>query len=218
MPTDFAAARLNMVNNQILANKVNDPLVVAALSEVSREAFLPKSLHGMAYADEDIALGNDRYLIEPMILARLLQIAAIQPDDVVLDIGCAVGYSSAVLSKLASTVVALESDAELVGLANKNLAELGCDNAAVVEGALKDGSVKQGPFDVIVIAGALRAAPSELLDQLNDGGRLVTVIDNQGIGKATLFERHGDVTSKREYFDAQTPFLPGFDEQSGFVF
>ena len=128
---DFAVVRRNMVESQIRPNKVTDPLLLAALLEIPREQFLPKSRRGVAYVDEDIEVGEGRYLMEPMVLARLLQAAEIKPTDIALDIGCATGYSTAVLARLANSVVALEADAELAALASENLIELGVANAAL---------------------------------------------------------------------------------------
>ena len=136
---DYAAARMNMVDSQIRTNKVTNAELIAAFESVPREAFVPERLAGVAYVDEDIALSNGRYLMEPMVLARLLQEARPGPADVVLDVGCGTGYATAILAKLAATVVALESDHDLAVKATKLLGDLGIDNAIVVEGPLPAG-------------------------------------------------------------------------------
>ncbi|MFQ5959339.1 MAG: protein-L-isoaspartate O-methyltransferase [Alphaproteobacteria bacterium] len=217
--TDHAAARLNMVDNQIRTNKVTDSRVLQAMAEVPRELFVPKKLQGIAYVDEDLAVAPGRYLMEPLVLARLLQAAAITAGDVVLDVGCASGYSTAVLARLAATVVAVESDAELGERASALLSELDADNAVVVAGPLEAGYAKQAPYDAIVIGGAVEEVPAAITDQLAEGGRLLAVVTGgSGVGKGTLMLRvHGGL-SRRVLFDAAVPPLPGFARARGFVF
>jgi protein-L-isoaspartate(D-aspartate) O-methyltransferase len=215
---DSLKRREAMLEGQIRPNRVTDERVCEALRAVPREPFLPRELRGVAYIDEDIPLGGGRYLMEPVVFARMLQAGDIDGDDVVLDIGSGGGYSSAVLSHLASAVVALESDPALVERANANLAELGIDNVAVVEGALRDGCAKQGPFDVIFLNGAVEELPTPLLEQLGEGGRLMVVERRRGVGKAMRYVKLGCIVSAAELFDAQVPALPGFEKTPGFVF
>ena len=217
--TDYAAARLNMVENQIRPNKVTDLRVLEAMSEVPRERFVPKKLMGIAYVDEDLAVAPGRHLMEPLVFARLLQAAAITPSDLVLDVGCATGYSTAVLARLAAAVVAVECEPELVEGAGALLAELDADNAVVVEGALEAGYPKQAPYDAIVLGGAVEELPREIVDQLADGGRLVAVVNNgSSVGKLELVLRLRGALSRRVLFDAAVSPLPGFKVAHGFVF
>ncbi|KAA5607160.1 protein-L-isoaspartate O-methyltransferase [Roseospira marina] len=216
---DFEKARFNMVENQIRANRVTDPAVLTALERVPRELFVPKALRGIAYVDEDIALDDDRYLMEPLVVARLIQAAAVQSTDIVLDVGCATGYSSAVLAHIASTVVALESDQDLVIRASRTLTDLSLDNAVVVGGPLIEGYPQQAPYDVIMLNGAVPSVPEALRAQLADGGRLVAVLGDGGwSSKLTVIERHGNAFGQRILFDAATPALPGFIQEPQFVF
>ncbi len=216
---DYATARLNMVENQIRPNRVTDERVLAAIAAVPRERFVPKRLHGNAYVDQDIALGDGRYLMEPVVFARLLQAAAIGPGDVVLDIGCGTGYSTAVLGKLAGTVVALESDAALAKEAIEALTELDVDNTAVVEGPLDEGYPRQAPYDVIVLGGSVDAVPDAITDQLIEGGRLVAVVNvAPSVGNIELIHRLYGALSRRLLFDAAVPVLPGYAAEHGFVF
>lgn len=208
---DYAAARRKMVENQVRPNRVTDPLVVAALSELPREAFLPEALRGIAYVDEDIPLGGGRVLIKPMAAALIVQAADIAPSDVVLDVGCAVGYTAAVASRMASTVFALESDPSLAESARQVLASLDCATVSVVEGPLNAGYPAQAPFDAILFDGAVPQVPDALFDQLAEGGRLVAVISGQtGIGKGTIFLKTGGVVARREAFDVAIPVLSEF--------
>jgi protein-L-isoaspartate(D-aspartate) O-methyltransferase len=209
---DFAAARYNMVENQIRTNRVSDPGVIEAMRAIPRETFLPRPLRGMAYLDEDIPIGGGRFLIEPLVLARLLQGAEVRPADVVLAIGDATGWACAILSRLASTVVSLECDAETVNRSAATLTEMGCDTVAVVRGRLSDGYAAQAPYDVIVFVGAVGEIPQGVARQLADHGRLVAVVAGAaGAGRVTQIVRSGDSFSRRTMFDASTPLLPGLD-------
>ena len=219
----YDIARANMVENQVRPNRVTDDRVLGAMAAIPRERFVPEKFAGIAYVDEDIAVGDGRYLMEPMVLARLLQAAAIDAGDVVLDIGCATGYSTAVLARLADTVVAVESDAALAETAIALMTELDADNTAVVTGEHAEGYAKQAPYDVIVVEGAVDEVPRALSDQLGEGGRLVAVVTggDEGVnrvGRATLLRRIHGALSSRVLFDAAVPPLPGFAIDRGFVF
>lgn len=217
--TDFAAARVNMVEGQIRPNKVTDERLLEALHRLPRERFVSGALRAVAYVDDDILLGNGRYLVEPMVLARLLQEASIGPRDRVLDVGCATGYGTALIAALAASVVGLECDPELAAQASRNLAEIGVGNASIVQGPLVWGHAAQAPYDVIVIAGSVAEIPSGLTDQLAERGRLLTVVRRPGgSGQAMLTQRIGGSVSSRALFDAGTPYLPGFEPKPAFQF
>jgi protein-L-isoaspartate(D-aspartate) O-methyltransferase len=216
---NYAAARHNMVENQIRPNRVTDPSVLDAIESVPREVFVPTQLRGVAYVDEDVDLGGGRALMEPVVFARLLQAAEIKPSDVVLDIGVATGYSAAVLARLASTVVALESDPELAARTTTLLAGQSVDNVAVVIGPLALGEAAHGPYDVIVLEGAVSVIPEGVTGQLAEGGRLIAVVTGEsGLGRATLITRVGGVLSGRVLFEASIAPLPGFQVPAAFAF
>ena len=158
------------------------------------------------------------YLMEPMILARLVQEADVGPDDLILDIGCASGYSTAVLAQLGGTVVALECDDGLVETANRVLNELEVDNAAVVVGPLAEGLAKQGPYDVIFIGGRIDRVPAALLEQLTEGGRLLAVEKTRDVSQAVIYVRLGETMARRELFGANVKKLPGFETPAAFSF
>jgi protein-L-isoaspartate(D-aspartate) O-methyltransferase len=214
---DYQSVRLNMVESQVRPNKVTDPAILDALLAVPRELFVPKGLRGIAYIDEDVPLGNGRYLMEPMVFARLLQAAEIGRGDSVLDIGCGLGYSTAVIARIARRVVAVEEDLGLVPDARTLLA--GMPNVTLVESRLAHGCPQHAPYDVIVLGGAVSNVPPAILEQLGEGGRLVTVLHAEnGMGKAVLMTRRDGVLGQRIIFDAGTPLLPGFAPQPEFVF
>lgn len=216
--SESAARRRHMIDSQLKPNKVVDARVLDAMAAVPREPFLPRDLTGVAYLDEDLPIAPSRFLMEPMVFARLLQAAEIQPGDVVLDIGCGSGYSAAVLCRLAGTVVALESDKALAIRAQKLLSELACDTVALVEGELSQGYPSQAPYNVIVLEGSVPEVPEAISNELAEGGRLVAVVRDRGAGRATLFTRRAGILGRRVLFDAATPELPGFRAPAGFVF
>lgn len=215
---DFEQARQNMVECQIRTVRVTDAAVIAALRSVPREAFLPAHLKGIAYVDEDLRLDGGRFMMEPMVLARLLQAAEIGPGDTALAIGCTRGYAVALLSRIAETVVGLECDPDFVAACDQTLSSLGVDNAAVIEGKLEEGYSRQAPYDVILIEGRCGAIPPQIVDQLAEGGRLIAVVDEGGVGKALLMRRSGGVVGSRILFDAQVPRLKAFDRAPAFQF
>jgi protein-L-isoaspartate(D-aspartate) O-methyltransferase len=216
----FERARENMVEGQIRPNKVTDETLLAALRKIPRERFVPRHLQSVAYVDEDIPLGNGRYLPEPMVLARLIQAAAPGAEDVALDIGCGSGYASALLGCLCGTVVGIEQDEALVKQADRALHDLGVVNAvALAQKDLREGYVQQGPYDIILINGSVPAVPEKIRNQLADGGRLVTVISEKGhMGTAVLITRAGEEFETHVLFDAATPVLAGFEAPKAFVF
>jgi protein-L-isoaspartate(D-aspartate) O-methyltransferase len=215
---DFDAARRSMVDSQLKPNQIVDQRVTQAMAEVPRELFVPENLAAVAYVDEDLPIAPGRFLMEPVVFARLLQAAAIKPEDVVLDLGCGTGYSTAVLARLANAVVAIEPDPDLRAKAETVMAKIGADNTAIVDGDMTVGNPDQGPFDVIFLNGAAEQIPDGLRDQLADGGRLVAVQVRNGVGKTMVFKRQGDLIGARELFDAAIPVLPGFARRPGFVF
>jgi protein-L-isoaspartate(D-aspartate) O-methyltransferase len=210
-----------MVNGQIRTNGVADPAVVAAFSEVPRELFVPEARRMLAYLDDDLAVGGGRtprFLVEPLILARMIQAAGLKPGDRVLDVGCASGYSSAILARLAGSVVALEADAPLAATATGTLRSLGHDNVTVVSGPLAAGWPQQAPYDAIFIEGAVEQVPQALLGQLAEDGRLVTVVGAGGAGRVTMFRAAGGAVSLLALFNAAVPALAGFETPKSFVF
>lgn len=216
---DYARARRNMVDSQIRTNKVVDPAVIAAFSEIARERFVEPQFRAVAYLDEDLPLDGGRFMMEPMVLARLVQALQIGPDDNVLEVGCATGYAAVLLSRLARKVVALECDASLARSAKSLLAEFSAVNVAVVEGRLAEGHAALGPYDAILVDGAVSEVPKALTEQLAEGGRLAAVVEPPGRqGCAMIYLKCGGVVSGRPMFDAATPHLPGFQKEAGFVF
>src|SRR6266567_1619966 len=217
---DFAQARRTMVDSQVRPSDVTDLRLIAAMLEVAREAFVPAARRAIAYLDIDVPVGaaGARALLKPMVLAKLIQAAGIRDGDRVLDVGCATGYSAAVLAKLAGEVVALEEDAALARIAGEALAASGVSNVSVVSGPLHAGFGRNAPYDVILLEGASEIVPAALLSQLKDGGRLVAVIGSGPMGKATIYRAAGGGASGQTLFDASAPLLPGFAKPAAFVF
>jgi protein-L-isoaspartate(D-aspartate) O-methyltransferase len=216
---DAAVQRTNMVESQVLPSDVTDYRIARVMSELAREKFVPETMAALAYMDEAILVsqagGERRWLLAPRVEAKLIQLADIGADDHVLVVGCATGYSAAVIAGLARSVVALENGEALVSEARKNLADAA--NVSVVSGALKSGWPTKAPYDAMVLPGSVSAVPEDLLDQLKDGGRLVAIVDDGGIGKATVWKRLGRSMDSRVAFDAAAPALPGFAKAPAFV-
>ena len=210
------SARLNMVETQIRPADVTDQRVLAAIGAVAREKFVPRGAAALAYADVPVQVAPGRYLLDPRSFAKLLQLAEISAEDRILDVGCATGYSAAVLARLGAEVVALEQDADLVRAASQLLADA-VGRVEVVQGGLVEGVKGQAPYDVIFINGAVEQVPESLLGQLAEGGRLVTVI-NDGQSRSWLFLKEKGKVGKRPDFDAEVPVLAGFRKAVGFLF
>ena len=224
MGTDYQDARQKMVDNQIRTTDVTSHSVLKAFLTVAREDFVPTPLKPLAYIDADLQIsdggedGVGRFVMEPSPLAKMLQLAQISPAHVVLQIGCGAGYSAAILSLLASSVVTVESDAALAEVATAKLSDTGYDNVAVVTGELEKGYPAEGPYDVIFFNGAVETVPDALFDQLREGGKLVVAIGSGLSAQAHLFVKEGGVVSGRPAFNVSVKPLPGFRKAEEFVF
>lgn len=215
---DYKAARTKMVDNQIRTTDVTSHEVLDAFLTVAREEFVPETVKPLAYIDNDIQLCPGRYLMEPSPLAKLIQLGEIAGSDVVLEVGCGTGYASAILSRLGSSVVALESDAQLAATATETLASLGYDNVAVVTGDLEAGYAPEAPYDVIFIHGAVEYVTDALFAQLRDGGRLIVVEGYGNASQARLYIKEGGRVAERNVFNTAVKPLPGFRRTKEFVF
>jgi len=225
---DFEQQRLTMVESQLRPNEVTDRRLLAAMRTLPRERFVPARLSLLAYMDESVEVfpaidgAPARFLLSPMVLGRLVQLAAVEPDDHVLDIGCATGYSTAVLARLGRNVVGLEPEPELAEAATSNLRARAIDNASIVQGAMAEGHAKQAPYDVILLNGSVQEIPEPLLAQLKDGGRLAAIMasgaNGTGPGRAYLFVKVEGEASGLPHFDAGSRPLPGFSRARAFAF
>ncbi|HEX3652331.1 MAG TPA: protein-L-isoaspartate O-methyltransferase [Rhizomicrobium sp.] len=214
---DFRAQRLNMVESQVRTNDVTDVRIQEAMREIPRERFVPTSKQAVAYADTIVEIVPGRFLLDPRTFSKLAELAEIEPADRVLDVGSASGYSTAVLSRLAHEVIALEEDAELVRVATDVLPSLGI-SPRVVQGKLADGYAAGAPYNVIFINGGIEELPPALERQLAEGGRLVVVLRKGPQGRGYLFLREQGRMSSRADFDATVPLLAGFSRPKSFVF
>jgi len=213
---DFVAARTNMVDGQVRTSDVTDLRIIWAMQTVERERFVPAKLRDLAYVDFDMPIAPGRFLLKPRVFAKLVQAAAIRSTDRVLDVGCGLGYSAAVLANVAAQVVALEEDGELAAAAREALA--GQRKVEVVTGRFVDGYPDAAPYDAIVLEGATEVEPDALLRQLSDGGRLVCILGAGPAAKAMLYTRSGDDAGGRPIFDAAAGVLPGFSKPPAFAF
>lgn len=222
--TDFASARATMVDTQIRTEGVTNHDILRAMIETPREKFLPPRSRPFAFIDDDLLVKgtegdvNARYLMRATPFARLIQAADIAESDFALIVGCPTGYTAAILGRLTNSVIVLESDPELAEKASEILTDLGIGNAVVVEGPLEEGYPSEGPYDVVVLGGAVEIVPAGLLDQLKEGGRLVGVVGYGRAARAMVYTRTDDDFGARAVFDAHVPPLPGFRKPESFVF
>ncbi len=217
--TDYAAARLAMVDNQIRTADVTSYAILDALQDVPRERFAPVGLKPVAYLGEHLPLGPGRVMLDPRSFAKMLEAADVGPDDLVLDVACGLGYSTAVLARLAAAVIAVEPDPDMARAASSALTELEVHNAEVVEGPLTDGAKDHAPYNVIFVNGGVEEIPQSLTDQLREGGRLVSIrMTTPACGRCEVLTLSGGILSPWRAFDATAPVLDGFAKAPAFEF
>lgn len=218
---DFPILRQRMVDNQIRPSEVTDFDVISAFSAVPRELFVAPSERPFSYADRELKMSSaapERRMMDPVQLARLVH--ALPRGDAVnaMIVGCGTGYSAAILSHLVGSVVAVEEDENLAATARQKLADLGVRNVTVVHASLADGHPAGGPYDLILVEGAVEVLPQGLFRQLKPGGMLATIEREDRLSRAVLYERVGEDVAKWPKFDAWATVLPGFERHQGFVF
>ena len=218
--SSFATARKTMVDCQLRPSKVTDQFILDAFMTIPREDFVGKQQRALAYVDEDLPLSGGRCLMEPMVLARLLQALEIRPDDSVLIVGAGCGYGTAVAAKLAGSVIAIETRANLVDKAQDVLVSISIDNAAIVKSRLVDGYPEEGPYDRILIEGGVETVPDSLLEQLTPKGRLAAIYrkSDNPVGVASVWTRSGKEFTRTPLFDARVPNLDEFNAKVEFSF
>jgi len=216
---DNAAAREMMVDCQVRPSDVTRDGIVDAMLRVPRERFVPSSKRSVAYAGEAVEIAKGRWLLDPRVFAKMIDAAEIEPTDSVLDIGCGLGYSSAILASQCRAVIAVESDEGMAKSAENTLSELGLDNVAVLTGELSAGAPSEQPYEVIIVEGGIAGPPQALFEQLTDGGRLIAIwMDGGSFGRAQVSVKTGETISTRWAFDATAPILPGFAAEPSFAF
>jgi protein-L-isoaspartate(D-aspartate) O-methyltransferase len=216
---DFSLARSKMIESQVRPNGITDGRIIQAMALLPREIFVPEARRSLAYMDEDIEIGAGRSLMEPMALAKLVQLAEIQSGDHVLHVGCGTGYATALLAALGKTVIGIDEDEGFAQTANSNLARLDIANAEVHRSAHAAGWTGGQPYDAILVDGRVPVVPSALFEQLRDGGRLVAVVGDNDVATATAYNRHDGAISSLPAFEASVGPLPGVTvERPAFVF
>ena len=209
---DFSISRKNMISNQLKVNNITEYNILDAIDFVPREIFLPPHLKPRAYLDEDTQMSSNRYLIEPMTLGYILKLSQIQITDVVLDLACASGYTTAILSRLAKKVYGIDDNRLLLDQAIKNLYSLNINNAKFVFSHPKNGLKTKIKFDAIIIFGGVEFISNKVLNLLkNNGGRLITVFYNSSmVGKVGIIKKIKGKVSKKYYLNSNTPLLDDF--------
>lgn len=214
---DYAHRRTVMVDTQVRPSDVTKFPIIQAMLTVPREDFVPATQREAAYVGENVSLGGGRVVLEPRTIAKMLDALNPKPGEVALDIGSGLGYSSALMAQLAETVVAVESEPAWAGEAEAGLANIGADNAVVVEGALADGAPQHGPYDMILIQGGVEHVPEAILAQLKDGGRIAALFMERALGVCRLGYKSDGALTWRFLFNAAAPLLPGFTKRSDFA-
>lgn len=215
---DFTQRRITMVDTQVRPSDVTSFPVIDAMLSVPREVYAPDDARDVAYADGPIPLGGGRQLLDPRATAKLLQALQPGPRDLVLEIGAATGYTTALLAHMAEAVVAIEEDEDLVRDAQAALGEQGVDNAALSQGTLVEGNAKHGPYDAIAIMGGVEDVPAAITDQLKEGGHIAAIFMDGPLGEARVGVKSGGRVSWRMEFNATAPVLPGFARVPSFAF
>ena len=220
--SDFSTARRKMVDGQVRPSDVTDIRIINAMLALTREVFVPEDQRALAYLDLDLDVSEKgapkRYLIKPMIIARMIQATDIKSTDNVLVVGCATGYTAALAAKLAGRVTATESDPALAAKAAGILATLGLGHVTVVTAAASEGAPANAPFDVIILEGATEVVPDLLYRQLGAEGRLVGVFAMNRTQRAVIITHSHSDFGDRALFDASVPVLPGLERPAAFVF
>lgn len=214
---DYLAARTAMVDGQIRPSDVTLYPILEAMLNVPRESYVPSGKRPVAYMGADIDLGGNRFVLDPRVFAKMLESLDIQKNDLVLDIGSGLGYSAAVVGRMAEAVIAVESDADLAGVAESTLSEQSTFNAVVHVGPLSEGAAKHGPYDVILIEGGVQTVPEALLSQLKVGGRIAAIFVQGPIGQCRVGVQTENGIAWRIAFDATAPILNGFTASHEFV-
>jgi len=213
--TSFPERRTMMVDTQVRPSDVTKFPIIDAMLSIPRETYVPDAMRELAYLGENTDLGNGRVMLEPRTMGKLLDALDIQPSETVLDLGCGLGYSTALLAHLAEAVVAVEEDG-MAEDAQANLSANGVDNAAVIEGLLTEGAAKHGPYDVIIIEGGVEDVPVALSEQLKDGGRIAAIFMKGGLGEARIGHMLDGRMTWRYAFNASAPVLDGFTKKPEF--
>ena len=215
--TDFKMRRQIMVDTQIRPSDVTKFPIIDAFLSVPREKFVPDGKREAAYIGENFQIGQSRVILDPRTLAKLLEALDVQKDELVLDIGTGLGYSSAVISLLAEVVIAVEEDSSLASESEEILSEIGADNVVVQVSKLKDGAPEHGPYDVIILQGGVEEIPGSILKQLKNGGRVGAIFIEEGLGTAKIGFKLHDKINWRYSFNAAAPILKGFFKQKDFA-
>jgi len=214
---DYSARRLMMVDTQVRPSDVTKFPIIDAMLDVPRELYVPDALREAAYMGENLDLGAGRVALEPRTLAKMLEALDVQPQHVVLDLGCGLGYATAVLAQLADFVVGVEDDADLAKEAQTILSEQGVHNAAVMENALAEGSAKSGPYDIIITQGAVEDVPASITDQLREGGKIACIFAESNLGVVRVGHKIDGDINWRFAFNASAPVLKGFEKVQNFA-
>ncbi len=218
MPTNFKNRRRNMVDCQVRPSDVTSFPIIQAMLAIPREDYVPEQKKELAYLGDHLGIGNGRFLLDPRILAKMLDTLAIRLDELVLDIGSGLGYSSAIIASVAEAVISLEENEEFSNEAENIFSLHSVDNVVPVHGVLSEGMPRYGPYDVITVQGCIETLPPAILDQVKLGGRIGAIVITENGGKCRIGINKPSGVDWQTAFDAEAPILPGFEKTGEFVF
>jgi protein-L-isoaspartate(D-aspartate) O-methyltransferase len=215
--SDNATRRRMMVDNQIRPSDVTKFPIIEAFLSLKREYFVPTENRDTAYVGEHIQIGNDRVILDPRTLAKMLDAVDVTDSELVLDVGAGYGYSSAIIAYLAEAVVALESDDKPASEMQNALIEHGIDNVIVEQGPLLDGAASHAPYDVIFVQGGVEFIPEKIISQLKEGGRMVALFMEGTLGSVKIGYKVTGGVNWRFAFNAGAPVLSDFEKEPTFT-
>ncbi|AJE45973.1 protein-L-isoaspartate O-methyltransferase family protein [Celeribacter indicus] len=214
---DFAQLRTTMVDTQVRPSDVTKFPIIEAMLTVPRENFVPPAKRDGAYVGEHIDLGARRVVLDPRVFSKMLDTLDIRSDELVLDLGCGLGYSAAVIARMAQAVVAVEEDEAMAAEAVTALAENGSDTVIVETGPIAEGAPQHGPYDVVLIEGGIEELPEAIEAQIKEKGRICAIFLNGALGVVRIGYKIDGVISWRMVFNATAPVLPGFEKRAAFA-
>ena len=208
----------NMIEGQIKPIGGMQKNILQAFSSVNRDDFVPQNLKDNCYSEKNLFLKRDRFVLKANLIAKIISALNISNEENVLVIGSSTGYSSAIISRLAETVISIEEDQELLDFSEEAIKKNGIDNIVFINNAMIEGCSEQGPFNAIIIEGAIDEVPPNILNQLEDNGRLIAMINNKGVSNVIEYQKKNNIFTDRFLFSCTAPKLKCFDKRKSFSF
>ena len=208
----------NMIDGQIRPINGISNEVISAFASVNRSDFVPENLSLNSYTEKNLKISNDRYLLKPNLIGEIIKHVSPTDNETILVLPASTGYSSAIMSNLAETVIAIEEDENLISIAENGMNKIGINNVAIIKKKINENCLDQGPFNAIIIEGAIDYLPEQFLDQLENQGRLFALINKENVTNATLFKKNENSVNSKFLFSCDAPKLNFFKNKNSFRF